>query len=124
MSPNFMSNHDEAPHTRVSHPGDPRDTHVASDKADYREENLPDGEEVLQEWKEGPDKVIEKRSAPGEDVEVEVQKNAYPNGKSPVRLFSPDAHRMEELVEQAGRKVKAKCTGKGSTHREKDSEHH
>ncbi|THH09753.1 hypothetical protein EW146_g8593 [Bondarzewia mesenterica] len=40
-------------------------------------ENVPDGDEVFQEWQEGSDRVIERRAGPGEEVEVEVQKNAY-----------------------------------------------
>ena len=33
-----------------------------------RDKNLPEDECDIVEWKEGPDKVIEKRGAPGEDV--------------------------------------------------------
>lgn len=44
---------------------------------EYKEQNLPDGEDTVQEWKEGPHKIIEKRAGPGEEVEVEVQRNAY-----------------------------------------------
>ncbi|KAK7691799.1 hypothetical protein QCA50_005202 [Cerrena zonata] len=49
---------------------------------DIREENLPESGDDIVEWKEGPDMVIEKRGAPGEDVEVTVIKNAY--AKHPV----------------------------------------
>ena len=35
---------------------------------DIREPSPPDGTEVLAEWKEGPHKVIERRSGPGEEV--------------------------------------------------------
>jgi hypothetical protein len=85
---------------------------------DYREENPPDanadmGEgEIISEWREGPDKVIERQPGPGEDVsthhlpcsslvladffltsilcdalqvEVEVQKNFYVNSPSTTR---------------------------------------
>ncbi|OSC97225.1 hypothetical protein PYCCODRAFT_1428628 [Trametes coccinea BRFM310] len=40
-------------------------------------ENPPDGTETYQEWREGPHKVVERRDGPGEEVEVEVQRNAY-----------------------------------------------
>ncbi|EJF63329.1 hypothetical protein DICSQDRAFT_145567 [Dichomitus squalens LYAD-421 SS1] len=40
-------------------------------------DNPPDGDEQVQEWKEGPHRVIERRSAPGAEVEVEVQRNVY-----------------------------------------------
>ncbi|KAI0314071.1 Sodium/hydrogen exchanger family-domain-containing protein [Amylostereum chailletii] len=39
--------------------------------------NPPDGDTLLAEWKEGPHKVIERRAGPGEEVEVEVQRNFY-----------------------------------------------
>ncbi|KAI0263911.1 Sodium/hydrogen exchanger family-domain-containing protein [Gloeopeniophorella convolvens] len=43
-------------------------------------DNAPDGAEVLAEWKEGPHRIIERRMGPGEEVEVEVQRNAYGPG--------------------------------------------
>ena len=33
-----------------------------------KEENVPDGEETEQEWREGPHKIIERRAGPGEEV--------------------------------------------------------
>lgn len=48
---------------------------------DSREENPPNRErldgEIVSEWREGRDKVIEIQRAPGEDVEVVLIKNAY-----------------------------------------------
>ncbi|KAI0270404.1 hypothetical protein BC834DRAFT_967205 [Gloeopeniophorella convolvens] len=38
--------------------------------------DLPDRVETV-EWKEGPDRIIERCPGPGEDVEVEVQRNVY-----------------------------------------------
>jgi sodium/hydrogen antiporter len=35
---------------------------------DKREEAPPDGDEILNEWQEGPHKVVEKRAGPGEEV--------------------------------------------------------
>lgn len=40
------------------------------DGTDFREENLPDGSEVIAEWKEGPHNIIEKRAGPGEEVRI------------------------------------------------------
>lgn len=40
-------------------------------------ENPPDGSETELEWREGPHKVIERRRGPGEEVEIEVVRNAY-----------------------------------------------
>lgn len=41
-----------------------------------KEETPPDGNEILQQWQEGPDVVVERRAGPGEEVEVEVIRNA------------------------------------------------
>lgn len=38
------------------------------DGEDYRAQSPPDGEDVVQEWKEGPHRIIEKRAGPGEEV--------------------------------------------------------
>lgn len=42
---------------------------IDDDAGDIREENPPDGPfEVVTEWREGKDKIIERRLGPGEDV--------------------------------------------------------
>ncbi|KII86706.1 hypothetical protein PLICRDRAFT_43355 [Plicaturopsis crispa FD-325 SS-3] len=47
-----------------------------------KEENPPDGTNTVQEWKEGPHRIVERRAGPGEEVEVEVVRNAYaPEGE-------------------------------------------
>ncbi|KAL1950565.1 hypothetical protein VTO73DRAFT_5689 [Trametes versicolor] len=51
----------------------PETPREAAEKA----EDPPDGTETYQEWREGPHKVVERRAGPGEEVEVEVQRNAY-----------------------------------------------
>ncbi|KAJ8518433.1 hypothetical protein ONZ45_g4496 [Pleurotus djamor] len=63
-----------------------------------KEENLPDGDEVISEWQEGPHVVIERRSGPGEEVEVEVIRNvnhAEPTPPKPSLLRGPqdEVHR-------------------------------
>ncbi|KIJ64660.1 hypothetical protein HYDPIDRAFT_112058 [Hydnomerulius pinastri MD-312] len=47
------------------------------DEENMKEENPPDGTESTLEWREGPHKVIERRAGPGEEVDVEVIRNAY-----------------------------------------------
>ncbi|EPT05141.1 hypothetical protein FOMPIDRAFT_1045207 [Fomitopsis schrenkii] len=47
------------------------------DGTNVRDENPPDGEATEEEWREGPHRIVEKRAAPGEEVEVEVQRNHY-----------------------------------------------
>ena len=42
----------------------------AREKGEVRGENPPDGTEVLAEWKEGPHNVIERRRGPGDEVSV------------------------------------------------------
>lgn len=61
---------------------------------DYKEQNLPDGEDTVQEWKEGPHKIIERRAGPGEEVEVEVQRNAYAKhpDSDPVTFRGAEGH--------------------------------
>ncbi|KAK0187595.1 Sodium/hydrogen exchanger family-domain-containing protein [Armillaria mellea] len=44
-------------------------------------EEPPDGRETVSEWQEGPHKIIERRAGPGEEVEVEVIKNAGHEGE-------------------------------------------
>lgn len=38
------------------------------DEEKMKEENIPDGDENVSEWREGPHKVIERRAGPGEEV--------------------------------------------------------
>ncbi|KAI6006470.1 Sodium/hydrogen exchanger family-domain-containing protein [Pisolithus marmoratus] len=44
---------------------------------EFTKENPPDGSGTELEWREGPHKVIERRRGPGEEVEIEVVRNAY-----------------------------------------------
>ncbi|KAI0076338.1 hypothetical protein K474DRAFT_1663178 [Panus rudis PR-1116 ss-1] len=62
---------------------------------DAKEENLPDGEETIQEWDEGPHRIIEKRRGPGEEVEVEVLRNIHAPGathRNVIRTAHENAH--------------------------------
>jgi len=52
-------------------------TMAMTEPEEAKADNAPDGTEVFAEWKEGPHRVIERRTGPGEEVEVEVQSNAY-----------------------------------------------
>ncbi|KAH7923352.1 hypothetical protein BV22DRAFT_1036441 [Leucogyrophana mollusca] len=75
---------------------------VAGEEKEERtiEEYLPDGSEVTAEWKEGPDKIIERRAGPGEEVEVEIVRNAYePTGQQIKHQFQA----KEGAARQAGR---------------------
>ncbi|KAH7915477.1 Sodium/hydrogen exchanger family-domain-containing protein [Hygrophoropsis aurantiaca] len=47
------------------------------DKGEAKDDYPPDGLETIGEWKEGPDRIIERRAGPGEEVQVEVIRNAY-----------------------------------------------
>lgn len=43
------------------------------DGTNMRDENLPDGEETEEEWREGAHRIVEKRAAPGEEVGFTVK---------------------------------------------------
>ncbi|OSX59762.1 hypothetical protein POSPLADRAFT_1149335 [Postia placenta MAD-698-R-SB12] len=47
-----------------------QDEATRPDGTDMRDENPPDGDETLQEWQEGPDRVVERRRGPGEEVSL------------------------------------------------------
>ncbi|KAI0087886.1 Sodium/hydrogen exchanger family-domain-containing protein [Irpex rosettiformis] len=55
---------------------------------DVRDAEPPDGTEILAEWKEGPHKIIERRNGPGEEVDVEVQENAYAPEQTTIHSLS------------------------------------
>jgi hypothetical protein len=70
---------------RVGANGSPIPTEAASDEGGsdkkpvvedheekVKEENVPDGDEKEQEWREGPHKIIERRAGPGEGVRMFV----------------------------------------------------
>lgn len=44
------------------------DSATRVDGSDVRDENAPDGGEIIQEWQEGPHRIIERRAGPGEEV--------------------------------------------------------
>ncbi|OBZ68768.1 putative Na(+)/H(+) antiporter C3A11.09 [Grifola frondosa] len=82
------------PHTGTT-TQDEKESQESPQSQDKREEYPPDGTEVLAEWREGTDKITEKRAGPGDEVEVEVEMNAY--GPSPtvtesVRIAEDAAH--------------------------------
>lgn len=47
-----------------------QDEATRPDGTDMRDESPPDGDETLQEWQEGPDRVVERRRGPGEEVSL------------------------------------------------------
>ncbi|KIK92425.1 hypothetical protein PAXRUDRAFT_829968 [Paxillus rubicundulus Ve08.2h10] len=51
------------------------------DEEAIKEEMPPDGTETMLEWREGPHKIIERRTGPGEEVDVEVIRNAFEPAK-------------------------------------------
>ncbi|KAI5836323.1 hypothetical protein K523DRAFT_340384 [Schizophyllum commune Tattone D] len=77
----------------------------------------PDGDDVLSEWQEGRDTVIERRAGPGEEVEVEVIRNDTDTEsiRSKFRTTRRDApkvakdymHRMRHAQEHAGQEAEA-----------------
>ncbi|GJE88795.1 Na(+)/H(+) antiporter [Phanerochaete sordida] len=72
---------------------------------DYREENPPDGREVIAEWKEGPHNIVEKRAGPGEEVEVEVQRNVYGPGETTNHTLNIAQDKSRHAVEDIRTKL-------------------
>ncbi|KAH9936219.1 Sodium/hydrogen exchanger family-domain-containing protein [Fomitopsis serialis] len=76
------------------------------DGTDVRDENAPDGDDLEEEWREGPHRILEKRAGPGEEVEVEVQRNFYgpePTATDTVRVAEDAAeHVVGEIKQRVG----------------------
>ncbi|KZP28320.1 hypothetical protein FIBSPDRAFT_1039713 [Athelia psychrophila] len=53
---------------------------------------------TIEEWREGRDKIIERKAGPGEDVEVEVLKNYYPPNEPKAK--SPTKERKGSFAEE------------------------
>ncbi|KAH0831869.1 Sodium/hydrogen exchanger family-domain-containing protein [Lanmaoa asiatica] len=51
-----------------------------------KEQTPPDGIETTMEWKEGSDKIVERRAGPGEEVDVEIIRHAYASEGSPAPM--------------------------------------
>jgi len=89
---------------------------AGEDTWDMREENPPDGRENVAEWREGHDKIIERRGGPGEEVEVQVLKNAYGPGDTQSHTLRV----AEETIHDAVREIRDKLT---SPHLRHDAKH-
>lgn len=78
-----------------------------------RADTPPDGEETTAEWKEGPDLVIEQRSGPGEEVEVQVLRGAARDEEgskeSVLASLRTSASDAEEIANQVRDRLKAKA---------------
>ncbi|PSR72080.1 hypothetical protein PHLCEN_2v12061 [Hermanssonia centrifuga] len=62
--------------------------------------------EDLSEWKEGSDKVVEQSAGPGEDVKVDVQKNAY----GPEQTTTHPLHEAEEAARDIVHRIRQKLS--------------
>ncbi|KAH9949860.1 Sodium/hydrogen exchanger family-domain-containing protein [Amylocystis lapponica] len=70
-----------------------------TDGSDMRSEPVPDGKETETEWREGPHRIIERRAGPGEEVEVEVQRDAYSEEEGTVDRYRVAADYAEDAVQ-------------------------
>ncbi|KAK7677743.1 hypothetical protein QCA50_019295 [Cerrena zonata] len=95
-SPSSDDKEERAPGSQGEHRGNARD---------IREQNLPDGDEKVAVWREGPDKIIERRNGPGEEVEVEVLKNVYAHGDTHRNTFSVSEGAMHDAKEEIKKKL-------------------
>ncbi|KAH8104782.1 Sodium/hydrogen exchanger family-domain-containing protein [Cristinia sonorae] len=74
-------------------------------KEDVREEVPPDGTETIAEWKEGPHRIIERRDGPGEEVQVEVQRNAFAPGETHTKTLRVHEDAAHETISDLRQKL-------------------
>jgi NhaP-type Na+/H+ or K+/H+ antiporter len=92
-----------------------------------KEQTPPDGTDTVMEWKEGSDKIIERRTEPGEEVDVEVVHHAYTREGSqgpmrgPLQTARSHIHRFRhpsegtpKIAEQAGDGIELDASSAGA----------
>ncbi|PCH40212.1 hypothetical protein WOLCODRAFT_116887 [Wolfiporia cocos MD-104 SS10] len=79
---------------------------MRQDGTDMREQNIPDGGEVVQEWQEGPHRIIERRAGPGEEVEVEVQENAFGPNATTVGTIRVAEQAVEQVADDITTRIR------------------
>ncbi|PCH44339.1 hypothetical protein WOLCODRAFT_154371 [Wolfiporia cocos MD-104 SS10] len=79
---------------------------MRADGSDFRKQNAPDGGEILQEWQEGPHRIIERRAGPGQEVDVEVQENACGPNANTVGSIRVAEHAAEEVADELTARVR------------------
>lgn len=88
--------------------GDPTAT------AEGRPDEPPDGDAVEEEWREGPDIVIERQPAPGEEVEVQVKRGAAlgddPNAGEVLHTFHGSPSEIEHAITGLATNLKRKAS--------------
>ncbi|TCD70861.1 hypothetical protein EIP91_001169 [Steccherinum ochraceum] len=72
---------------------------------DTREQVPPDGLETVAEWREGPHRIVERRQGPGEEVEVEVQRDAFGPGETSTKKLSVAEHEAHDTVKALREKL-------------------
>ena len=88
--------------TQTATEGSPKHEHASDD---FREETPPDGTEIIAEWKEGRDNIIERRKGPGEEVEVEVQRNVYGPGETTTHSVNIAQDTAHDVVSEIRHKL-------------------
>ncbi|EMD40247.1 hypothetical protein CERSUDRAFT_112439 [Gelatoporia subvermispora B] len=101
-----------------------RDEVTREDGTDVREEFPPDGDEIVAEWNEGPDRIIERRAGPGEDVQVEVQKNASSPEETTTETFRVAEDAAEHVVGEIRDKIHNAPNFGEIVHKAQDNFHH
>ncbi|THH29119.1 hypothetical protein EUX98_g5069 [Antrodiella citrinella] len=82
----------------------------AGEESDPREEVPPDGTETVTEWKEGPHRIVERRPGPGEEVEVEVQRDAFAPGETYTETMRVAEHAAQDTVNDLKQKLSQAST--------------
>ncbi|TFK52645.1 hypothetical protein OE88DRAFT_1658020 [Heliocybe sulcata] len=94
---------DSIGHSHENHATGDRDQssgETVAGKETPKGDNPPDGQEIVAEWKEGPHKIVERKAGPGEEVEVEVVRNAFEsNGEKLTSLYRGRHDAVHETVE-------------------------
>ncbi|KAI0789689.1 Sodium/hydrogen exchanger family-domain-containing protein [Abortiporus biennis] len=72
---------------------------------DLREEMPPDGNDIIAEWREGTHRIIERRTGPGDEVEVEVQKNAFGPGETHIKTFRVAEEAVQDTIHEIKQKL-------------------
>ncbi|KIM78186.1 hypothetical protein PILCRDRAFT_824657 [Piloderma croceum F 1598] len=74
-------------------------------------------DQIVDEWREGLDKVVERRSGPGEDVEVEVIRNFFSSGGADEPTSESHSHmdKLRHECKELGRMAKKALSTRSSS---------
>ncbi|KAL6302845.1 Sodium/hydrogen exchanger family-domain-containing protein [Sparassis latifolia] len=85
-----------------------REKHVHLEKKEESDtrEYPPDGTETVAEWKEGPHNIVERRTGPGSEVEVEVQRDAFGPRESASDTLRDAGDAAQSTIQNARQRIR------------------